>query len=278
MLGGSSLWGFGARDDHTIPSLIAGELHEQGVRVQIRNLAEIGYVNTQEMIALVRELQQGYRPDVVLFYDGVNDTTSALLEREATLTTNEINRVREFNLLQSPSRLTAALARNLVASSAWFRFASSAGRRMTKEPVRGLGSPSEEERVRLANGVVRGYVANVRMVEALGKAYGFRSVFFWQPVIFFKSRRVPFEEEEAAKYAWTATMFAEVKDLLSIDTHLTSDPAFLDLSEIFKETESIVFLDFCHTTEEANARIARKVVARLAETGIIASPVPASPR
>ena len=26
------------------------------------NLAEIGYVNTQELIALVRELQQGYRP------------------------------------------------------------------------------------------------------------------------------------------------------------------------------------------------------------------------
>ena len=29
----------------------------------------------------MRELQEGYRPDLVIFYDGVNDTTSALLAR-----------------------------------------------------------------------------------------------------------------------------------------------------------------------------------------------------
>src|SRR5262249_55880433 len=101
LLGGSSLWGFGARDDHTIPSLLARALHDRGEAVEIRNLAEIGYVSTQELIALVRELQAGYRPDLVLFYDGVNDTTSALLEGEAGVSTNEVNRRREFNLLQS---------------------------------------------------------------------------------------------------------------------------------------------------------------------------------
>src|SRR4051812_33489964 len=182
------------------------------------------------MIALVRELHQGYPPDVVLFYDGVNDTTSALLEREATLTTNEINRVREFNLLQSPSRLTAALASKLVGGSALFRLASPVQSRLSGGQVRDPRSPSEEDGGRLANGVVRGYVANVRLVEALGKAYGFRPVFFWQPVIFFKSHRVPFEEEEAAKFSWSATMFDEVRRLLSVDTQLTSDPAFIDLS------------------------------------------------
>ena len=92
MLGGSSLWGFGARDDQTIPSLLARSLDEQGWRVELKNLAEIGYVSTQEVIALTRELQAGYRPDLVIFYDGVNDTTSALLEGEPGLTTNEINR------------------------------------------------------------------------------------------------------------------------------------------------------------------------------------------
>src|SRR5690348_327672 len=33
MLGGSSLWGFGARDDRTIPSLVARKLHEKGLRI-----------------------------------------------------------------------------------------------------------------------------------------------------------------------------------------------------------------------------------------------------
>ena len=103
MLGGSSLWGFGARDNETIPSLLARDLDQRGWRVDLKNLSEIGYVSTQELIALFRELQAGYRPDVVIFYDGVNDTTAALLlEGEAGLTTNEVNRRQEFNLLQSP--------------------------------------------------------------------------------------------------------------------------------------------------------------------------------
>ena len=133
MLGGSSLWGFGARDDQTIPSLLARSLHEKGWRVELKNLAEIGYVSTQEVIALTRELQAGYRPDLVIFYDGVNDTTSALLEGEPGLTTNEVNRRHEFNLLQSPARLAAALAVKLVKDSGSYRFAQMVRRRLGGE-------------------------------------------------------------------------------------------------------------------------------------------------
>ena len=102
MLGGSSLWGFGAGMTRRSRRSLARRLHERGVPAEIRNLSELGYVSTQEVIGLLRELQEGYRPDVVIFYDGVNDTTSAVLSGEAGLTTNEINRRREFNLLQSP--------------------------------------------------------------------------------------------------------------------------------------------------------------------------------
>jgi lysophospholipase L1-like esterase len=269
MLGGSSLWGFGARDEETIPSLIARRLHERGVRAEVRNLAEIGYVNTQELIALVRELQAGYRPDLVLFYDGVNDTASALLEGQATVSTNEINRVREFNLLQSPARLTAALAGYLIKNSGSFRFAEAVGRRFGlafgKSPV----ARSENDLDRLARELVRGYAANVKMVEALGKAYGFRAVFVWQPVIFTKSHLVPFEQEEKQKYAWAADLFSRVHAAIGQSSELVSDPVFFDLSDIFKTTVSLIFLDFCHTTEPANATIASELVSRMIERGVV---------
>ena len=142
------------------------------MRAEIRNLAEIGYVSTQETVALVRELQAGYRPDVVLFYDGVNDTTSALLEGRPTLSTNEINRVREFNLLQSPGRLTAALAWNLVKDSGSFRLAQSLSRRFGRGPAVAYPSRSERELELLANGVVQGYLGNVRLVEAWDASTG----------------------------------------------------------------------------------------------------------
>lgn len=274
-LGGSSLWGFGARDDQTIPSLIARELDRRGIRAEIRNLAEIGYVNTQELVALVRELQAGYRPDLVLFYDGVNDTASALLEGQATVTTNERNRAREFNLLQAPGRLIAALADNLIKNSASYRFAAALGRRLGLGGGESAASQPGRRNLdldRLAEAVVNGYAASVRLADSLGKAYGFRPVFVWQPVIFFKSNLVPFEREESRKYAWAEDLFQRVRAAVVKSGELTANPAFVDFSGIFKDTESLIFLDFCHTTEEANATVATELVARMIRAGIIVPP------
>jgi hypothetical protein len=267
-LGGSSLWGFGARDDRTIPSLMAREFHKRGIRAQITNMAEIGYVNTQELIALVRELQTGYRPDLVLFYDGVNDTTSALLEGRATVTTNEINRVREFNLLQSPARLATALGSNLIKNSSLFRFARSASGRLGLSKESQVGPRSQSELDHLAEEVVKGYTANLKLIEVLGKAYGFQPIFVWQPAIFAKPHLVPFEQEESQKYAWASGLFGRVRVEIERSTALTSNPAFVDLSGIFDHTESLAFLDFCHTTEEANAKIATELVSKILKAGL----------
>ncbi|MDR3621003.1 MAG: GDSL-type esterase/lipase family protein [Paludisphaera borealis] len=265
MLGGSSLWGFGARDDQTIPSLLAHSLHERGVAAEIRNLSEIGYVNTQELVALVRELQGGYRPDVVLFYDGVNDTTSALLAGKPTLTTNEVNRVREFNLLQSPGRLTAALIGRLVADSALERLAESIGRRFLGAPATARPALVAADPAVLARGVVDGYRANIAIVDALAKQYGFRPLFVWQPVVFSKAKPVPFEQEEAAKYAWTAPIFAEVARAIQDAADLKARRDFVDLSDVFREADDLVFIDYCHTTEAGNARIAEAVLPHILE-------------
>jgi lysophospholipase L1-like esterase len=269
MLGGSSLWGFGARDDQTIPSLIARGLHDHGIRVQIKNLAEIGYVNTQELVALVRELQSGYRPDMVLFYDGVNDTASTLLEGRATVTTNETNRVREFNLLQSPARLTSALAAYLLKNSSSFRFAESVGKRFGLRGGENAVARSEADLDRLAQEVVSGYAANLKLIEALGKAYGFRPAFAWQPVIFSKSKLTPFEQEESQKYVWAESLFRRVRVAIGRSTELVSAPNFFDLTDVFEDTDSLVFLDFCHTTEEANATIASMLLSRMIKAGFI---------
>jgi lysophospholipase L1-like esterase len=265
MLGGSSLWGFGSRDEFTIPSLIARKLHEQGLRVDVKNLAEIGYVSTQELIGLTRELQQGYRPDLVLFYDGVNDTTSALLEGKPMLTTNEINRVREFNLLQSPGRLTTALVGNLVKNSGFFRVARSIGLRLWRGPETAYPALAQEDSRKLAERVVDGYLGNVKLAHALGKQYGFQPLFVWQPVIFAKPKLVPFEQEEAARYGWARPLFLLVQDRIRQTPGLTSDPAFLDLSGAFADSEELEFIDFCHTTERAGARIAAVLASKLRE-------------
>ncbi len=261
LLGGSSLWGFGARDDQTIPSVLARELFEQAQNVRIRNLAEIGYVSTQEVVALMRELQSGYRPDIVVFYDGVNDTTSALLEGEAGLTTNEINRRREFNLLQSPSRLAGALLGKIVQDSGSYRFARAFSRRFARRDDR-IGQPaSDRTRAQLAVEVVRRYEANVQLVERLGREYAFHTLFYWQPVVFAKAKLAPIEREEAARYAWAEPMFRDVLRLVRESSKLGGNPSFHDLSGMFDASDGLVFIDYCHTTESANPRIAKSIAA-----------------
>ena len=265
MLGGSSLWGFGARDDLTIPSLLSRALYERGWRVELKNLSGIGYVSTQEVIALLRELQAGYRPDVVIFYDGVNDTSSAFLGGEAGLTTNESNRRGEFNLLQSPARLASTLTTKLVTDSGSYRFAQAVRRRFEGKAAASSAASSDETIHRLARDTVDRYTANIRIVASLSRGYGFRPLFFWQPIIFTKPALAQVEREEAQRYAWTERMFRAVYDRIQTSPELKADPAFHDLSGIFDGTEGLVFIDYCHTTESANARIAAAMADRVIE-------------
>ena len=80
MFGGSAVWGVGAPDHETIPSQLAALLNGTlGIDAHVRNLGRRGYVSTQEVIHLMRELQAGRRPDIVVFYNGVNDAAAVSL-------------------------------------------------------------------------------------------------------------------------------------------------------------------------------------------------------
>src|SRR5262249_50473552 len=123
VFGGSAVYGQGARDAWTIPSCLARNLAQRGLNVRVTNHGQSGYVSTQEMIAALLQLQAGHRPEVVVFYDGVNDTYSALLESDIGVPQNESNRRQEFNLLKSPQRLALNLGSSLIERSSSYAFA-----------------------------------------------------------------------------------------------------------------------------------------------------------
>jgi hypothetical protein len=228
--------------------------------VEVRNLAEIGYVSTQEIVALIRELQSGYRPDLVVFYDGVNDTASALLEGEAGVTTNERNRRAEFNLRTSPARLLAAMVGRIVEESAFYRLARSIGQRLPFPRGRSTGLPPEDAQRRLAAEVVRRYRANIEIVDRLGRGYGFVPLFFWQPTVFEKPSLTPSERDEAAKWAWASDFFTAVYTAVRQSGELGAAPGFHDLSRAVDHSSDLIFIDYCHVTESANERLARAML------------------
>ena len=265
MFGGSTMWGCGAHDDETIPSCLARELSSRGIKPEITNLGEIAYVSSQELIALTRVLQSGVRPDVVIFYDGVNETTAAFLDRQAGIPSNEGNRRVEFNVRRKPGRLLGMFFAALINDSASLRLAKSVRRRLSglvaaPAPPIALPPLSDSGQTQLVEDTVHWYAENVKVVEMLGREYGFEPLFYWQPVLFTKPNRGSFENEERYKYSWLESIVFEVYQRIAREPGLNSDKRWHNISGIFGDSSAVLYTDFCHTTECGNAIIAKAMV------------------
>ena len=193
MFGGSTMWGTGGRDEGTIPAALARELRGHGIVPEITNFGETGYVNTQEVLLLALQLQKGRVPDLVIFYDGINDTGSAFQLRRAGMPHNEFNRVKEFNLTH-PDRAgdrRLLFARDVAGGLATTRFlkglAQEVGGRGGGPGGHQPAAPRPSGRGRRAGPAGHRHLSGQhRAGPGVGERSGFRSLFYWQPTIYEK--------------------------------------------------------------------------------------------
>jgi hypothetical protein len=76
MYGGSTMFGLGQRDAHTIASELARAAWRDGVALDVDNRGVVGDVHWQEADRYAWDLATYGPPDLVIFYDGINDTTA----------------------------------------------------------------------------------------------------------------------------------------------------------------------------------------------------------
>lgn len=79
MYGGSTTFGLNQRDDHTIASYLAKVAFEDGVRLEVSNRGQMGQLHWMEAERFHLDLLTDEPPDLVLFYDGVNDAWATQL-------------------------------------------------------------------------------------------------------------------------------------------------------------------------------------------------------
>ena len=268
VFGGSTVWGIGARDDHTIPSCMVRRLSDLGLDVEVKNFGQSAHVSTQEVITLLRELQKGNTPDIAVFYDGVNDVHSAYLNRGAGVPLDHRARAEELRRPKAPRRQWQACL-NWFQYRFWgFGIASPALRRKlwpvqpTRASTRGsTASPSEA----LEQEVAQIYETNVRIVDTLARTFGFRALFYWQPAIFTKKVLTPYEAKEAAKCDYAKAFYLGVNKRVRAADRLRREHAFRDLSTVFDAAKDPYYIDFCHITEKGNDIIAREIAKDVAE-------------
>lgn len=252
--GGSTMWGMGARDEFTIASYLAKGLSEatSDARIEVTNFGELGYVSTQGLLSLEVALQRGNVPDVVVFYDGVNDAFSSFQNAVAGSPQNELRRRLSFENLRLAALMeladgSAALAPLLrkVQDGVWLQ----AYERRTPE-----------QRHALARDTLELYRSNLEIAGALGRRYGFRSLFYWQPNVF--SKRRPTDDERGIMEGldlWRE-FFQATYEVVRSDGELARDPGFHDLQDVFGDSAQPYYFDCCHTNERANEIVAERML------------------
>ena len=174
LFGGSAAWGHGARDEATIPSWLARVAEEQGEPLDVRNYAESGWVNWQGITYLTQRLADGERPDTVIFYSGVNEVLSG----------------RQWPQVRHPiwdgeavPRAMAdwALERSRPLARVWDYYRNTSylwSLLVPRAPVLAASPPIG--RSELAKRLAADYLAGLGLVEQMGRAFGFKTLFAWQ--------------------------------------------------------------------------------------------------
>lgn len=285
MFGGSTMWGTGARDAHTIPSEIASLLAGRGINAQVTNFGESGYVSQQDVLLFQFQLQQGNIPDVAIFYWGANDVRSAWRQGCAGLPSNEARRVAEFRFgREARWRLPpdAALVSLLYDTALGSRILPRLGvpdiqlddTTITTSDLGRLEDANLSLTTYPGHGPddIAGYlVSTVARVEQLAGLHGVEVIFVWHPSPYLKDSLCSYEEEYIetflAKYPGLRTLYLNV-DARFRDGVQGLNSHVLVLSDLFVESEECVFIDNVHTTEAGNRAVAEQIVRYLVDTSI----------
>ena len=175
--GGSTTWGMGTEYYETYPSLLSETLCDKGFNVNIKNYGQLGYASTQEFVKFVLSVKNGNIPDIVIFYDGVNDMLS---EPGLPFEQKTIGVVRHLlensRFLHSTHRLLSDFYRGVG-----FEEISEIDKYTNYFQIfrrHRLIYNTEDEKHLL---IVSNYINNLEFIKFLEKTYNFTALFYWQP-------------------------------------------------------------------------------------------------
>lgn len=184
LFGGSTMLGVGVPDDKTIPALLLARLRRAHPerRFHVRNYGSSWWVSTQSLVRLLLELRNGERPDVVIFYDGINDVDSVTQDEGAAPRAGNVWPGLRHALEQTvdpPERPYGAALVDLLNGSR----AVSLARLFVARRLGYPRPPTPDERAirAAAPTIVDAYRRTIDAAGALAREHAFTFYAFWQP-------------------------------------------------------------------------------------------------
>jgi len=264
MFGGSTILGQGVPDWLTIPSQLASLYEKSGRPACVVNFGQLGWVNTQETIELALQLKkQARKPNLVVFYDGINDTGVALGSDQVDTHLNfEIIR-RKF---ESDDQRTAGF--RYLRESNTARLLIALGQRMAERRASEQPYAPPVDEATWKNRLEVAYLSNQGFVSLLAQKDHFSYVYFWQPMIYTGQKPLTAEEQsivEKSKARYdprgdTAKVYDFMRD--------QSRPYFFYIADIFSGVHETLYIDPWHVGPQGNSLVAERMFEILKQHGL----------
>jgi lysophospholipase L1-like esterase len=256
--GGSTMWGTGAPDWGTIPAYLQANFTASRERPAcVMNFGETGFVSTQSVIELIVQLQSGTVPDLVIFYDGVNDVYAAYQSGRSTHQ-NFDQIAAKFKKGESPPPFVT-----WIKSTNLFRLFNRLVAKLRQKP------PNSQELVTyktigidtatLSDSVVGTYISNYEIVDALAQKYGFKFLFFWQPHIAIGDKSLTGEEQIMKRTMDPALIELHESVYRRVQQVAKKYENLYYIAEIFDSLDSQIWIDEAHVTPVGNRLIGEKM-------------------
>jgi lysophospholipase L1-like esterase len=254
--GGSTVYGLGVPDWATLPSFLSRDLNATGSDCAVvSNFGVEGYVSNQELILLMEQLKAGGHPDIVIFYDGLNDACAA------GPSSGPPNPHFYFDVIKHRIEGSIKGRFDFVHNSYTLRLA---GR------IRGGIFPQHSSPSVLAESHTKSvaaldnYESNLSVARALAKAYNFRLYCFWQPSLFYGQKPlVPFEKQlSALKESWSLIITAVYEEA---NTRAASMGSYVFLGNMFDSVPEPIYIDEGHLGPRGNELVAQAVTRYIEE-------------
>jgi hypothetical protein len=257
--GGSTMWGQGSNDAGTIPSQFAALT---GFRAE--NFGERGWIAQQSLVMLMQVLQEGHRPDLVVFYDGINEVYFKCVEGfrpGSDAMEKRVGVVLQQNAV--PASFTAFLAPALGARD---RLAARLTRAISEEPDFHRDCEADTKK---AEWVADGLLRNWRMAKKLVESHGGKFAAFLQPVLMFS--RTPYDHLGGRSFRRDfkslRPQYETVYPLLR--QKVASSGEFHDLVPVL-DGGAAVHVDILHISPRGNRRVAEKMGETVTSLGLSA--------
>ncbi|MFC1709275.1 SGNH/GDSL hydrolase family protein [Candidatus Omnitrophota bacterium] len=260
VFGGSTIWGHGARDENTIPSLLSKQLNASGYRFFVTNYGEKGYIFLQEILQLVLLLREGHRPDYVIFYDGVNDVYSAYKSGMAG-TNYDYSSIKEkleksnkdsiiiemLNVAKKHSMIleTLSIIKNFFGLKQEFYYGEVAA------------TFQDRQLLDFSRDIQAHYKKSINFLDYLSKAYGFKYLCLWQPNMFTETKVT--EEEKVVDVKFKDRALSKLYNYVNNHMKTNEISYFFNISDVLSIRNKTIYLDCAHMSEEGNEIVADKI-------------------